>query len=295
MTARIIDGKRIARDLEAEAHEAVEHIRRGGGRMPTLAVILVGEEAASAVYVRNKRLACERVGFAYEHVALPVTVSEAELLTEVHRLNADPAVHGLLVQLPLPKGIDERRVIEAIDPIKDVDGFHPYNVGLLTLGHANLVPATPAGIMELLRREGIAIAGCEAVVIGRSAIVGRPMAAMLTNADATVTLCHSRTRDLPSVVRRADLVVAAVGRPGFVTAEMIRPGATVIDVGIHRLEDGRLVGDVDTAGVSAVAAAITPVPGGVGPMTIAALMHNTLRAYRAQTDRALFRANLPTR
>jgi methylenetetrahydrofolate dehydrogenase (NADP+)/methenyltetrahydrofolate cyclohydrolase len=283
MTAHLIDGKRISRELEADLAAQVTAIRQGGGRSPTLAVILVGDEPASAVYVKNKRLACERVGFIYEHVALPATIGEDELLAEVRRLNADPAVHGFIVQLPLPKGIDERRVIEAIDPRKDVDGFHPYNLGLLTVGLPGLAPATPSGIMQLLAHEGISVAGQEAVVIGRSAIVGRPLSLMLTAADATVTLCHSRTRDLGSVVRRGDLVVAAVGRPGLVTADMIKPGATVIDVGTNRLADGRLVGDVDFEAVSRVAGAITPVPGGVGPMTIHALLQNTLRAYRAQS------------
>lgn len=280
--ARIIDGKRIAAEIEAEVREVVTAIDAKGGLKPCLAVVVVGDDPASAVYVRNKGRACDRVGFASHSVVLPAHTTEQALLDEIARLNADPAVHGVLVQLPLPRTIDERRILEAIDPLKDVDGFHPYNAGRLVLGAPTMVPATAAGVLELLRREGIALAGMEAAIVGRSTIVGRPVAALLTNADATVTLCHSRTKDLASVLRRADLVVAAVGRPQFITAEMIKPGAVVIDVGINRLSDGRLVGDVDFEGVLPVAGYLTPVPGGVGPMTIAVLLQNTLKAYRAQ-------------
>ncbi|MBO9540999.1 bifunctional methylenetetrahydrofolate dehydrogenase/methenyltetrahydrofolate cyclohydrolase FolD [bacterium] len=280
--ARIIDGKRIASAIEAEVKETVQAIDAQGGMKPCLAVVVVGEDPASAVYVRNKGRACDRVGFASHSVVLPAETTEAALLDEIAQLNADPAVHGILVQLPLPKAIDERRILEAIDPLKDVDGFHPYNAGRLVQGAPTMVPATAAGVLELLKREGVAIAGLEAAVVGRSTIVGRPVAALLTNADATVTLCHSRTKDLPAVLRRADVVVAAVGRPAFITAEMIKPGAVVIDVGINRLPDGRLVGDVDFEGVQEVAGYLTPVPGGVGPMTIAVLLRNTLEAYRAQ-------------
>lgn len=279
-TTRLINGKDIAHQIEAEIRDHVAKEMPRNAVRPCLTVIQVGEDPASSVYVRNKGRACERVGFASFMIHMPTETTEAALLAEVDRLNEDPMVHGILVQLPLPKGFNERRVLEAIDPRKDVDGFHPYNAGRLAQGHPAMVPATPSGIMELLHRTGCELSGAEVVVIGRSAIVGRPVAALLTMADATVTLCHSRTRHLAEVVRRADVVIAAVGRANFVTAEMIKPGAIVIDVGINRDGDGKLVGDVDFAAVSKVAGAITPVPGGVGPMTIAMLLHNTMKAYR---------------
>lgn len=282
--ARVIDGKRIAAEIEQEVRQEVASLRLQGRMAPCLAVVLVGDDPASSVYVRNKARACERVGFQSRTLRMPVETTEAELLAAIARLNADPEVHGYLVQLPLPRGIDSQRVLEAVDPRKDVDGFHPYNVGRLVQGQPTMVPATPAGVLELLRREGIALQGLEAVVVGRSNIVGRPVATLLTHADATVTVAHSRTRDLASVLRRAELVVAAVGKAGMITAEMIRPGAVVIDVGTNRLPDGSLVGDVDFEGVSQVAGWVTPVPGGVGPMTIAMLLKNTLEAYHTLAE-----------
>lgn len=280
-TARIIDGKRMSTEIEDEVREEVSALVAAGKTPPCLVVVLVGEDPASQVYVRNKGLACGRVGFGSQTIRMPAETTEAELLAEIERLNQDPSVHGILVQLPVPKGIDDRRVIETISPAKDVDGFHPYNAGRLMQGNPTLVPATPSGVMEMLKRSGIEVKGAEVAIVGRSTIVGRPLAALMTNADATVTLCHSRTRNLAEVVRRADIVVAAVGKAGFVTADMVRPGATVIDVGINRLPTGKLAGDVAYEEVSETAGWITPVPGGVGPMTIALLLKNTLLAYKA--------------
>lgn len=281
-SARIIDGKALSLEIEEEVRQEVAQLTSAGKTPPCLVVVVVGEDPASQVYVRNKGRACERVGFGSQTIRLPAETTQAELLAEVERLNADPDVHGILVQLPLPKGIDERLVIDTINPAKDVDGFHPYNAGRLMQGNPTLVPATPSGVMEMLKRSGIEVKGAEVAIVGRSTIVGRPLAALMTNADATVTLCHSRTKNLPEVVRRADIVVAAVGKPFFVTADMVRPGATVIDVGINRLESGKLAGDVAFEEVARKAAWITPVPGGVGPMTIALLLKNTLLAYRHQ-------------
>jgi len=280
-SARIIDGKRIATEIEEEVREEVAQLTAAGKTPPCLVVVVVGEDPASQVYVRNKGLACARVGFGSQTVRLPAETTQAELLAEIERLNADPDVHGILVQLPLPKGIDERLVIDAMNPAKDVDGFHPYNAGRLMQGNPTLVPATPSGVMEMLKRSGIEVKGAEVAIVGRSTIVGRPLAALMTNADATVTLCHSRTRNLPEVVRRADIVVAAVGKAGFITADMVRPGAAVIDVGINRLESVKLAGDVAFDEVAQKAGWITPVPGGVGPMTIAVLLKNTLQAYKS--------------
>ncbi len=280
-SARIIDGKHMATEIEAEVRQEVEALAAVGKTPPCLVVVLVGEDPASEVYVRNKGKACERVGFGSRTIRMPAETTESELLAEVDRLNNDPDVHGILVQLPLPKGMDERKVIEAISPAKDVDGFHPYNAGRLMQGNPTLVPATPSGVMEMLKRSGIEVKGAEVAIVGRSTIVGRPLAALMTNADATVTLCHSRTKNLPEVLRRADIVVAAVGKAKFVTADMVRPGATVIDVGINRLETGKLAGDVAFDEVAEKAGWITPVPGGVGPMTIALLLKNTLQAYQA--------------
>jgi methylenetetrahydrofolate dehydrogenase (NADP+) / methenyltetrahydrofolate cyclohydrolase len=245
-----------------------------------LATVLVGEDPASAIYVKRKREACEEAGIASIHHELPEDTSEEELLALVDELNADERVTGMLVQLPLPRQIDEDRVIRAVDPMKDVDGFHPVNAGFLLQGRPTLLPATPAGIMEILREYEIPLSGANAVVIGRSNIVGKPAAILLLAESATVTVAHSRTRDLAGLVRAADVVVAAVGRPRMVTAEMVKPGATVIDVGINRV-DGRVVGDVDE-GAREVAGHLTPVPGGVGPMTIAMLLANTVRAARYQ-------------
>ena len=275
MSADIIDGKAFAVALRARIAVQVEAFRRAAGRAPGLAVVLVGEDPASAVYVRNKGRATRDVGMAsFEH-RLPAEASEADLLALVDRLNGDATVDGILVQLPLPAHIDERRVITRIDPDKDVDGFHPVNAGRLATGLEGFVPCTPLGCAMLLKDRLGSLSGLNAVVIGRSNIVGKPMAQLLIAESCTVTIAHSRTRDLSSVVKRADVVVAAVGQPGLVKGEWIKPGATVIDVGINRIEDG-LVGDVDFAGAASVAAAVTPVPGGVGPMTIACLLRNTL-------------------
>jgi len=245
---------------------------------PGLAVVLVGEDAASGVYVRNKDRAATAAGIAARTIRLPATATEAEVLATVAALNADPEVDGILVQLPLPPQVGARAVIEAIDPAKDVDGFHPVNVGRLHDGQPVLAPCTPLGVMRLLEHAGVALRGARAVVLGRSAIVGKPMAALLTAADATVTIAHSRTRDLAAECRRAEILVAAVGRPEMVRGDWIAPGATVIDIGINRLPDGRLVGDVAYEEALMVAGAVTPVPGGVGPMTIACLLENTLIA-----------------
>jgi len=275
VTARVIDGKAAGAALRERVAAEVERFRATAGRAPGLAVVLVGEDTASAVYVRSKGKATREAGMeSFEH-RLPVETTEQELLALVDRLNADPAVDGILVQLPLPSQIDERRVITSIDPDKDVDGFHPANAGRLAVGLAGFVPCTPLGCLKLLESELGDLSGKSAVVIGRSNIVGKPMALLLLQQSCTVTIAHSRTRDLPDVVRQADIVVAAVGRPQMVKGDWLKPGATVIDVGINRTEAG-LVGDVDFPSASAVAGAITPVPGGVGPMTIACLIRNTL-------------------
>jgi methylenetetrahydrofolate dehydrogenase (NADP+)/methenyltetrahydrofolate cyclohydrolase len=272
--ARIIDGKSLAAALRTEVAAKVA----AAGFTPVLAVVLVGDDPASSVYVRTKDRAAREAGIEARTIRLPAETSQAGLLATIQALNDDPAVDGILVQLPVPNGIDTRAVIEAIDPAKDVDGFHPTNVGHLADGWPTLVPCTPLGVMKLLRATGIETVGARAVVLGRSAIVGRPMARLLVAADATVTIAHSRTRDLPAECRRADILVAAVGKPEAVQADWIKPGATVIDVGINRLPDGRLVGDVAFDACAAVAGAITPVPGGVGPMTVACLLENTLTA-----------------
>jgi len=277
VTARIIDGKAAAATLRATIGAEVERFRAATGRAPGLAVVLVGEDPASAVYVRSKGKATLEAGMqSFEH-KLPADTSEADLLALVERLNADAAVDGILVQLPLPPQIDAAKVLAAINPAKDVDGFHVENVGRLAVGADALVPCTPLGCLHLLKSELGDLTGLDAVVIGRSNIVGKPMAMLLLGESATVTIAHSRTRDLPALVRRADIVVAAVGRPEMVRGDWIKAGATVIDVGINRV-DGKLVGDVAFAEASKVAGAITPVPGGVGPMTIAMLLRNTLVA-----------------
>jgi methylenetetrahydrofolate dehydrogenase (NADP+) / methenyltetrahydrofolate cyclohydrolase len=274
VSARIIDGKAIAAGLRAALAARVATLPF----RPGLAVVLVGDDKASAVYVRSKDRAANAAGIAAHTIHLPADTSEEALLTRIARLNADPAIDAILVQLPLPAHIGVQAVIEAIDPDKDVDGFHPLNVGRLAAGHASLVPCTPLGVMKLLAATGIALEGTRALVLGRSTIVGRPMAAMLLAANATVTVAHSRTRDLASECRRADVLVAAVGRPELVRGDWIAPGATVIDVGVNRMADGILVGDVAYAEAVLVAGAITPVPGGVGPMTIACLLENTVAA-----------------
>jgi methylenetetrahydrofolate dehydrogenase (NADP+)/methenyltetrahydrofolate cyclohydrolase len=282
MTARRIDGKAAAAALRGRVAQSVAEFERRAGRPPGLATVLVGEDPPSAVYVRNKGKATAEAGMASFAHNLPDTISEAELLDLVGELNSDSRVDGILVQLPLPKQVDSARVIAAIDPAKDVDGFHPLNVGRLAAGLDALVPCTPLGCLQMLKDELGSLAGLDAVVIGRSNIVGKPMALLLLGESATVTIAHSKSRDLPGIVRRADIVVAAVGRPEMVRGDWIKPGATVIDVGINRIETGdgksRLVGDVAFDEAVEVAAAITPVPGGVGPMTIAMLLRNTLVA-----------------
>jgi len=280
--AKIIDGKAISAQMRAEiAKKTAEYIKTTGIR-PGLAVIIVGEDPASQVYVRNKKRACEEVGFYSEEIALPADTDMAKLRSVIERLNADDKIHGILVQLPLPAQLDEGEVIMMIDPRKDVDAFHPSNVGRVMSGGYTFVPCTPAGVMELLKRSGVDIAGRECVVVGRSNIVGKPMAMLLLEANGTVTICHSRTKDLAEVCRRADILVSAVGRPYFITADMVKPGAAVIDVGINRLPNGNLVGDVDYEAVEPIVSYITPVPGGVGPMTITMLLCNTLTAAGAK-------------
>jgi len=274
VTARIIDGKAVAAALRARLAKQVAALPF----RPGLAVVLVGDNPASAIYVRGKDRAANAVGIAARTICLPMDVSEEALITQIARLNADPAVDGILVQLPLPPQIASQGVIEAVDPDKDVDGFHPLNIGRLAIGRPELVPCTPAGVMKLLAEAGISLEGARALVLGRSTIVGRPMAVLLLAANATVTMAHSRTRDLAAECRRADIIVAAAGRPELVRGDWIAPGATVIDVGVNRLADGRLVGDVAFAEAVRVAGAITPVPGGVGPMTIACLLENTVTA-----------------
>ena len=277
MSARIIDGAALAARLRGEFRVRAERSAAAGKR-PGLAVIIAGDNPASRVYVRNKVRACEEAGFLSRLIELPASTAEADLLARLAQLNSDPAIHGILTQLPLPAQIDAQRVIEAIAPAKDVDGFHVANVGALMAGLPGFVPCTPAGVMEMLKDAGIDPIGKHAVVIGRSNIVGKPMAMLLLQAGATVTICHSKTPDLAAITRQADILVAAVGRAKLVTADMVKPLACVIDVGMNRGADGKLRGDVDFAGVREVAGALTPVPGGVGPMTIAMLLSNTLKA-----------------
>ncbi|PKO23420.1 MAG: bifunctional methylenetetrahydrofolate dehydrogenase/methenyltetrahydrofolate cyclohydrolase FolD [Chloroflexi bacterium HGW-Chloroflexi-1] len=290
MTARLIDGKAIAEAVRREAAEETAALKAKTGQAPTLVAVLVGENPASQTYVTSKGKACEEASMGSITHRLPATTSQAELEELVRQLNADPAVNGILVQLPLPKGLNEQAVLDLISLSKDVDGFHPMNIGQLVMKGRipQFIPCTPNGCIELLVRSGIPISGADAVVVGRSNIVGVPVAALLNNADATVTVCHSRTRDLPDKVRRADIVVAAIGKPEFVRGDWIKPGAAVIDVGINRIADAtrksgsRLVGDVAFDEAVEVAGAITPVPGGVGPMTIAMLLTNTVRAFKMQ-------------
>jgi len=286
MTATIIDGKAVAATLRGRIAEETARLKAQSGLTPGLATVLVGEDPASEVYVRNKRKTAEALGFKSVHVALPADTTQDELLAKVRELNADKSVHGILVQLPLPKGLDEVPVLETLDPAKDVDALTPLNAGLLLSGRAHLVSCTPAGVMLLLKQYVGDIAGKEALVIGRSLLFGKPAAQLLLAANATVTMAHSRSKDLPVLARRADILVAAIGRPEFVKADWIKPGAVVIDVGINRVDAGdgkyKLVGDVDYGPASDVAGAITPVPGGVGAMTIICLMQNTLIAACAQ-------------
>lgn len=307
--AAILDGARVAEEIKREVARDAARLKETDNYVPCLVAVRVGNDPASAVYVRNKVRACEALGLRSEHHELPEETTTGELLAEVATLNARDDVDGILVQLPLPRGVDEARVIEAIDPAKDVDGFHPINVGRLTLGRSGFAPCTPAGIIELLTREKIALRGQHACIVGRSHIVGRPLAQLLLQHDATVTICHSHTRDLPAFTRQADLLIAAVGRVGLIRAEHVKPGATVIDVGMNKITDAwtardffgensaarieainkrgfTLVGDVHPAEVERVAGHLTPVPGGVGPLTVAMLMRNTLTAAERRRRRA---------
>ena len=288
VAARVLDGKAIAQEIQSELAEEMVSFIQDSGFVPCLAAVLVGEDAASQVYVRNKRRACQQVGIDSKLHQLPADTGEDELLELIARLNKDHTVHGILVQLPLPGGISPVRVLDAVHPLKDVDAFHPDNVGRISQGRPRFLPCTPHGIQQLLSRCDLPVAGKHAVVVGRSDIVGKPLAMLLAQRDsscgpeaanATVTICHSHTSDLAGIVRTADILVAAIGKAGFITAEMVKPGAVVIDVGINRTEEG-LAGDVDFAAVAEVAGAITPVPGGVGPLTVTMLMYNTLHAAR---------------
>lgn len=288
----ILDGLKTSQDLRNEIAEEVKHIVANGGKRPHLAAVLVGNNGASVTYVNAKIKACDEVGFTSTLIKLSDTISESELLNEVQKLNENPDIDGFIVQLPLPVQIEEKKIILAIRPDKDVDGFHPENVGRMALGMPGFVPATPAGIIELLDRYNIETGGKHCVVLGRSHIVGQPIAQLMSRntypGNSTVTLCHSHTRNLPDIIRTADILIAAVGRPNFVTAEMVKDGVVVVDVGITRIVDKtkksgyRIVGDVDFTGVSQKAAFITPVPGGVGPMTIVSLLKNTLKAARGK-------------
>jgi methylenetetrahydrofolate dehydrogenase (NADP+)/methenyltetrahydrofolate cyclohydrolase len=298
MTARILDGAAIARQIREEVKAEALAFVSAGGRKPGLAALLVGDDPASQIYVASKTKACEELGLHHETVRLASTSSTEDVLAVVERFNQDPAIHGILVQLPLPKQVDAIRVLDAVSPRKDVDGFHPENVGLLSQGRVRFAPCTPAGVMEMLRREGIDPKGKHAVVVGRSDIVGKPMAMLLLHAHATVTIAHSRTKDLDAVTRGADILIAAAGKPALLRASAVREGAVVVDVGIHRISTeaeakdmlsptrlakfdpakGAVVGDVHWPSVNEVASALTPVPGGVGPLTIAMLMSNTLKA-----------------
>ena len=290
MTAKILDGKALAEEIRGEVATGVAEMQQKHSVIPGLAAVLVGDEPASAIYVRNKRRACEEVGMVSDTFLMPADSTNEQFLARVQALNKDPRFHGILVQLPMPPQIDERLIIESLDPTKDVDGLHPFNVGKLVQGRADFVPGTPAGIQQILLRNGHDPAGANVVVCGRSDIVGKPMALLLMQradgANATVTVCHTRTKNLAEITRQADILVAAIGRPSAITADMIKEGAVVIDVGINRVDDAsqkrgyRLEGDVDFDAVSEKASAITPVPGGVGPMTIAMLLVNTLTATR---------------
>ena len=290
MTAKILDGKALAETIRGEVATGVAEMQQNHGITPGLAAILVGDDPASAIYVRNKRRACDEVGMVSDTLLLPADSTNEQVLECVQRLNDDPRFHGILVQLPLPPQVDERLIMESLDPGKDVDGLHPFNVGKLVQGRADFVPGTPAGIQQILLRNGHDPAGANVVICGRSDIVGKPLAILLMQradgANATVTVCHTRTKNLAEITRQADILVAAIGSPNVITADMVKEGAVVIDVGINRIDDAsrksgyRLGGDVDFAAVSEEASAITPVPGGVGPMTIAMLLVNTLTATR---------------
>lgn len=282
MTARLIDGKALAQTMQADLAREVQAFTQSTGVRPGLASVLVGDNPASHKYVKNKHRACEKVGIASFPHELPASTSQDELLALVARLNADPAVHGILVQLPLPKQIQEAAIVDAVNPLKDVDGFGPENLGLLAAGRPRYLACTPLGVQQLLVRSGVSLSGAHVVVVGRSNIVGKPLALILMQkgVDATVTICHSKSRDLAGLTRQADVVVMAIGSPRFLEAGMVRPGAVVVDVGTNPLPGGGLVGDVDFDAVHQIAGAITPVPGGVGPMTITMLLYNTLQAAR---------------
>lgn len=284
--AVLIDGKAVAAAVKENAAREVEALK-AKGIIPGLAVVLVGDDPASKIYLRNKKKACEAAGIYHEEYFLPESASQKEVLTLVDKLNKKQEINGILVQSPLPEGLDMFAVVEAIDPQKDVDTFHAYNVGRLTLGKPIFQPCTPAGIIRLILSTGTEISGKRCVVLGRSDIVGKPLALLLTQHNGTVTLCHSATRELPSITRQADILISAVGKAGFVTADMVKPGALVIDVGMNRDENGHLLGDVDFPAVEPIASYITPVPGGVGPMTVAMLMENTVTAAKLQNGMAL--------
>lgn len=281
--AIIIDGKKVSAQVKEQVRIETEELVKKGIK-PGLAVIIVGDDPASRVYVNNKKKACEKVGFLSKEFALPATTTQEELLSLVKELNEDKEINGILCQLPLPKGLDEKAVIEAISPLKDVDAFHASNVGKIMIGDYDFLPCTPAGVMEMLHSYNIPVEGKECVVIGRSNIVGKPMAMLLLHENGTVTITHSRTKNLKEVTKRADILVAAIGKPKFVTADMVKEGAVVIDVGMDRDENGKLCGDVDFENVKEKCSAITTVPGGVGPMTIAVLMKNTLKACKIQNN-----------
>ena len=280
--AKIIDGKAISAEVRAEIKKEVSLLAENGIKV-CLAVVIVGDDPASQVYVRNKKRACDETGIASEIIALPSETTEEELISVLDGLNSRSEINGILVQLPLPKHINERNIIAHIDPKKDVDAFCDENVGRIMTGNFSFLPCTPAGIIELLRRSGVSVCGKDCVVIGRSNIVGKPMAMLLLHENGTVTICHSRTKNLPEITRRADILVSAVGKAGFVTADMVKPGAVVIDVGMNRTPEGKLTGDVDFASVEPIASLITPVPGGVGPMTVTMLLKNTVTAAKLQS------------
>lgn len=282
--AELIDGKKVSEHIRAQIAEGVEALKAETGITPGLAAVLVGDDPASEIYVRNKRKACATAGMYSEEHKLPAETTEQELLNLVDRLNNDPNIHGILVQLPLPDHINETKVLRAVSPLKDVDGFHPYNVGLLVEGNPRFISCTPHGIIKMLEFYDIDITGKEAVIVGRSNIVGKPVSMLLLHRHATVTICHSRTKPLDEVTRRADILVAAIGRANFITGDMVKDGAVVIDVGINRNEEGKLTGDVDFEAVSQKASYITPVPGGVGPMTISMLLWNTLESAKGSAS-----------
>ncbi len=282
--AEIIDGKKVSEHIRAEIAEGVEKLKAETGVTPGLAAVLVGEDPASEIYVRNKRKACANAGMYSEEHKLPAETTEQELLNLVDRLNNDLNIHGILVQLPLPDHINEAKILRAVTPLKDVDGFHPYNVGLLVEGNPSFISCTPHGIIKMLEFYNIDIAGKQAVIVGRSNIVGKPVSMLLLHRHATVTICHSRTKPLDEVTRRADILVAAIGRANFITADMVKEGAVVIDVGINRNKEGKLTGDVDFEAVKDKASYITPVPGGVGPMTISMLLWNTLESAKSSAE-----------